>query len=352
MPALMATDIADITNATLNDLGRLKIQQIAQDFVHYVAFATMFKKERTEIDGGVQIQRSLFHTVPDNASHVGLYHTDVLNVENLTSILQVPWRYATTNWSFDEREFMHNRGKALIFNVIVPRREGAKLDLVQKIERALWQAPAVADVTKPYGIPYWVVKNATEGFTGNLPSDHTTIANINTATTPNFKNWSDTYVDVTKPDLIKSMRKGHRKTNFVSPIQVNEYTIGAAGQYKYYCNETTYASFEDVGESQNENLGKDVAPMGSSDISKMLGGVLTFRRHPIVYVPHLDDDADNPVFGIDHAKFKVVMQAGWNMKESPVLRSPTQHNVYSQHVDLGYNTLCFDRRCQQVFYIN
>ena len=42
--------------------------------------------------------------------------------------------------------------------------------LAELVENAGWTKPASSsDETEPYGLTYWIVKNATTGFTGGLP---------------------------------------------------------------------------------------------------------------------------------------------------------------------------------------
>lgn len=354
MATLRAQDITDLVNGTLKELGRMKIQQIAQNYVDYPIFNTMFKGKRyqEEISTGYAIQRSLMVSVSDSARHVGLYEEDVINVENVTTTMSVRWAYATVNWSFDERELLHNRGESRIFNLIEPRRESAKLSLVELIEAQAWQSPGTTgdELKKPFGIPYWVVKptSGQEGHLGGVPSGHTDVGGINPTTYPTFKNWVADYVDVTKADLITKMRTAYRKCAFRSPVGLNEYAKndGASERFCFYCNSDTVSDFEAVGESQNENLGRDLAPY---EIKTTDTGNITFRRLPIKYVPYLDDDTTDPVYGLDHDSFKVVTMKGFNMKEHPVKESPTQHNVFTQFIDLGYNYLCFDRRRQMCF---
>lgn len=345
MAVLTASGITDLVNLTLKDLGRYKIQNIAQDYTSYVLFSGMFKKGKMQIDSGYAIQRSLQYKLSDSFRHVGLYEDDVTNIENHTVLMSVPWVYGNTNWSFNELEVTHNQGEAMIANIIKPRRFGAMMDMVQKLEQTGWSAPTSTsgnETKKPYGIPYWIVKNSSTGFNGGAPSGHTTVGGVDLTVATKFKNYTAQYSAVSKADLISLMRTGHRKCAFKSPLPgTPEYTMGVAGQYKYFTNEAVVSDIEDVGEAQNENLGRDIASME--------GGEMSFRRHPIVYVPQLDDDTQNPVYGIDHSTFAAVVLKGWNMKESPKVQSGTQHLTFTYHIDLAYNYLCFDRRRNQVF---
>jgi len=332
---LTATDIGDLVNGSLYELGRLKFQQIAQNLQEYEVFSSWFKRDRVAFDSGIGIQRTLMTKLTGAAKHVGLMDTDTVTIKDVIEQLQVPWRHAQTSWGFIYQETMMNRGKALIYNVIKPRRAAAMIDLVEEIEDKAWSAPTASNKTEPYGLPYWVVKNSVTGFTGDVPAGHTTVGGITPSNTPKFKNYSGQYVSVTKADLVKKLRTAHRKCGFKSPITIQDYRGTKGQRYRNYVNETTISSVEEVGESQNENLGRDIAS---------LDGTITFRNHPIIWIPKLDADTTNPWFGVDHSTFYPCCLSGDYLRESEVKASPNQHNVYQVFVDISYNFICLDRR--------
>jgi hypothetical protein len=351
MATLTAADIQDLVAGTLRELGRMKFQQIAQSLQEYEVQSRWFKKDKVIFDSGYGIQRTLMTRLPDAFAHVGLYETDVVNVENLVKQINIPWRHARTAWAFERREVLMNRGESLIFNVIEPRRIGALIDMAEGLEDAGWSAPAVGDKKLPYGIPYWVVKNATTGFNGGYPGSHTTLAGIDLNDATNFKNYTDTYTSVTKADLIKKMRLAHRKIRFKSPVAGKDYAKPLADKYRIYVNDEVTQDMEDVGEAQNENLGRDLAKYHLGDVKNTEDGALLFRGHPIIWVPKLDADTTNPVYMIDHSTFMPVALKGDFMRESEVKEAPNQHNVFQVFVDLSYNFLCVDRRRNAVLYV-
>lgn len=338
MAALTALDVTDLVASTLYDLGRMKFQNIAQSLVHYEVFSKWFKKDKVAFDSGIGIQRTLLNTVDSNAAnHVGLMDSDQVNIIDVIDLLTVPWRHAQTSWAIHYvSDILMNSGKSLIVNVIKPRRASALLGLVEELENKAWAtAPSSTNKVDPYSIQYWVVENATTGFNGGAPSGHTTVGGVSLTDSPNFKNYTAVYTNKTKADLVKKMRTAHRKIRFVSPITIEDYRGGAGDRYRVYCNETTISAFEDLGEGQNENLGKDIASMD---------GQMVFRKHPIIYVPKLDARTDDPVYMIDHSTFYPAVLKGDYLRESEAKQNPAQHNLYQIFVDLTYNFVCVDRR--------
>jgi hypothetical protein len=342
MATLTATDIQDLVVGTLYDLGRLKFQQIAQDLQDYEVFSHWFRSDKVAFDSGIGIQRTLMTKVTNVAKHVGLMEEDEVDIPNLLEQMQVNWRHCNTSWAFIYQEALMNRGRAMVLNIIEPRRANALLSLVGELEDRGWTCPtSSSDKKYPMGLTYWVVQNATEGFNGGAPSGHTTVAGIDVSEVTTFKNWTNTYTTVNKADLIKKMRTAHRKVRFKSPINLKDYREGRGDRYRIYMNEETISNFEDEAEKQNDNLGRDVAQLDNSTV---------FRNHPVIWIPKLDEETNNPIYMIDHSSFYPVCLKGDYLRESQASRAPKQHNVFQFFVDLTYNYICVDRRRQAVFY--
>lgn len=339
MAVLTPTDLQDLVAGTLRELGRMKFQQIAQSLVRYEVFPKWFKRDKVQFDDGVGIQRTLMNRLSGAARHVGLLEVDQVSITDVVDQLQINWVHAETSWGFIYQETLMNRGKSLIFNIIKPRRLASMISLVEELENKAWSSPSATNTVDPYGIPYYIVKNASTGFYGGAASGHTTVAGVNLTRTPNYKNYTAIYTLMSKGDAIKKLRTAHRKCNFQTPMPGEDMDYGGQlNQYRLYVNESTISDIEDVGESQTENLGRDIAALGDNMAT------LTFRGHPIIYIPKLDADTTNPIYGIDHSTFFPVCLKGDYLRETGPERAPLQRNAQCVYVDLSYNYLCLDRR--------
>ena len=343
MAALTATGIADLVVGTLRELGPLKFQNIAQSLQHYEVFSRWFKKDKVLFENGLGIQRTLMTALAGSARHTGLTSTNITNIQDVLTTMQVDWVHAEASWALIyQTDILMNAGKSQIVSVIKARRASALIDLVEELEDKAWGTPpSSTDTTLPWGVRYYVVTNATEGFNGGAPTGHTTVAKVNPTTYTTWNNYTDTYSAATKADLVKAMRTAHRKVKFVSPISVPEYTSEAKDRYRLYTNEDVISAFEDVGEAQNENLGRDIASMD---------GQMVFRGHPIVWVPKLDVETDDPLYMIDHGTFYPVVLKGDFLRESEAQQNANQRRVYEMFVDLTYNFICVNRRSNAVIY--
>lgn len=356
-------DVADLVASILPDLDRMNWEQIAQNLQDYEMMSHWLRDDKIVFNDGISIRKNLMTQLSGAASHTGMTDVDDVDIPDLMDDITVPWRHAQSKWGYHyQTDILMNRGKSSINDTVKPRRQAAMLDLAEELEAKAWQVPNSTDKLNPYGLPYWIVYNATTGFNGGYPTGpdgvaHTAIGGLNLTESPKFKNYTAQYAAVSKQDLLPKMRTALRKTNFRSPLTKEEMSTPRGNDRRYYIDEVTASAFEDIGESQNENLGRDLAPFtggsghgGVQDVD----GTLTFKKNPLVYVPQLDDTAvytaaTNPIYQIDHAVFYPVVLKGDYLRESGPFMAPNQHNFYRTFLDLTYQFLCVNRRRCAVF---
>jgi hypothetical protein len=340
---LTDADIADMITTTLHDLGRGRFHQIAQELVEYIVLPRILRKGNVRIQrSGIGIKETLMTKSGGAARWVGLNEEDAVTYNDVLDGLTVVWCRLTDNMSWERRMLLENRGEARINNVIKPQRVAMMLRVADALEEGFFGAPDASDTKKPWGLKYWIVKNATTGFNGGLPSGFTTVGGVSLTDSPTFKNYTFQYTDVSKADLIKKLRTAHRKTNWRSPYKTSEMMSEFGNRRQIYLNEATVSNIEDVGEGQNENLGRDIASMDDR---------IVFKRHPLIYVPYLDDDTTNPLYMTDTDTIKPIVLKGDYLRETDAQRSPKQHNTFEVHVDLSINFVCTNRRANAVCYV-
>ena len=114
---------------------------------------------------------------------------------------------------------------------------------------------------------------------------------------------------------------------------IPQYNTG--DDYAYYTNYAVTSQLEEVLESQNENLGTDIAPMD---------GKVVFRRATITPVIELDNDTTNPIYGINWGVLKFKALRGEWMRETVVPVVGGQHNLATTFTDCTLQSYCTDRR--------
>lgn len=332
--ALQASNIGDLVTTTLSELGRLKFTDLMSDYNKTIVLRRLMKKNKMTFDSGKSVSFNVITDTGDNAVFVGLYATDNVDVKNVMTTGDVPWRHITWAWAMDRREATMNASPAKIVDLIKTRRIAEFGGAIIKFEQAFWRCPAASNDLNPYGLPYWVTKNATEGFNGGAPSGYTTVGGINPTTYPRWKNWTAQYSTVSKDDLIRKMRKAMHYTDFETLTgDVPEYNAG--DDYACYSNYTVVQTLEEILEAQNENLGNDIAPMD---------GKVMFRGIPIQPVKELDGDTTNPVYGINWGEFFTMGLKGEWMRETQIPVQPGQHTVSATFTDCSFNWITRNRR--------
>ena len=332
-------EIADLITSTLKNLGPPKIRQIAQDLTEYEMASKWFKKSKVVFDSGTGVKETLMFKYSDTARHVGLYEQDTLVIEPLLSNIEIGWVHLTNHYGFERRELLMNRGESKIVNMVSARRGACQLGLIAQIEDTIWTLRDPSDAKLPNGLPYYIVKNATEGFNGGNPSGFSTCVGIDTTTQTKWRNWTGTYSAVSKEGILRTFRKGRRMTGFKSPENLKDFRGDPGQKWRLYANEELVDGLEMVGEQQNDNLGRDLHKMDNQ---------ITTGGNPPIHVPKLDEDTTNPCTRPRHRP--IALKGDWFNETEAKPLTGIQHNVFRVDMDLTYNLFCVDRRRNMVLY--
>jgi len=349
-------DITDLLNSTHPAYWKKgKFTDISQDYQSFIVMPYLLTK-----NGGLKVMRDglgVEHTLMVNyggrSRFVGEYDEDVITVMDHLKKMKVFFSLLTDNIAYTRSEILENRGKSRIDNLFLPRKRSLFLRVAHTMEENFFATPDADDDLTPWGLKYWIVKNATAGFNGGYPTGFTRIGNINLTDVPSFKNYTDKYTAVTKADLIKKMKRAHRRTKWVTPKPMKGFEGDTSERRLILTNEDVVAAFEDIGEAQNENLGKDMAPMAAgtnpfrgTGMRMTADGDIVFKKKPVVHCELLDDDTSDPVYGTDMATFHAMTFKGDNMRLGDFVNMAAgkQHRVFAAHLDHKHQTICTNRR--------
>lgn len=333
-PVLTASGLGDLVQTTLRDLGRMKFTELTTDLQKHVAMDQLLKKNRRVLGDGYGVQWDVMVQHSGSASNVGLGASD--NVAIIDTMVQATadWRNSVSSWAVIGQEISMNAGKSRIVDLIQTRRLASLIALAELMENNFWGPPvALTDSVTPWGVRTWMVKSATEGFNGTVPSGYTTIG-LNPTNYPRWCNYTVPYTTVSKDDLIRKWRKAATFTDWKPPV-ANIPTFQDTDKLGWYTNYSVIGPLEEALESQNDNLGNDVA---SKD------GMAMFRRVGVEWVPKLEGDTTGVIYGIPWGDFKTYVLSGWWLKETSVPVYPGQHTVSAHFVDFTYQWVMKNRR--------
>ncbi len=336
MADLTTEDVADLVQSTLRDLDRGSWTDLTGDLQDYTAMRVLLKKEKVKFKTGNGARVNILTEDGQSARNVGLGYVATYNIKDGLSNGYVPWRHTTANYAFDRREEEINGGDAeQIVDLIKTRRGMCDIALAKKMETNFWGKPSDStDVLTPWGVDMYIVRNATQGFNGGNPSGFTTGAVFDSSTVTRWKNWSDQYTTVSTSDLVRRIRLALKKTNFKSPAKVSE-VRSISEKRSMYTNVDVIQELEELVPLQNDQVGNDLA--------KYDGDVL-IKRIPLMWVPTLDTDTQDPVYGICWDTLVPVFLKGEYMKESKPRALDSQPTVVVVDKDMTYNFVCYDRR--------
>jgi len=335
-----ANQIDDLVLETQNKLiKRGAFVDMQTDLTDHVAVREMWKKKRKQFVGGVNWEFAIQMDHNHSARTVGMYEQDGSSINDTMKNGEVGPRHVNAHYLYDMHEKAFQRGGLAIVDLIKTKYVGMMVSFYELMETLLWSKPSdVSDDKSPYGIAYWVVKNATEGFNGGNPAGFPSgRAGIDSATYTRFKNWTAQYVSVSAEDLVRKMRKAHRNSKFRSPVSHSTPSVQMGNGI--YVGDTVIGLLEELLEKRNMNLGNDLA---SKD------GRTMFKSTPVTYAPKLDADSTDPIYMLDWKWLAVGVMAGWAENLTAPYMVPGKHNVRRVDLDASMNMVCTDPRRQVV----
>ena len=337
-------DIDDAVLLTQEMLvSRGSFLDLQTDLTDHVAVREMWQGRKKKFAGGNdwEFQAQTDHN--HSARTVGLYETDGTSLTDSMITAQVRPRHLNAHYIYDQREAAFQRGGVQIVDLVKTRYVGMMVSLFGLMETILWGKPdSSADTKTPFGIEYWVTKGTSgqEGFFGLNPSGFSDgRAGVSSSTYARWANWFADYAAIEKNDLIRKMRKGHRNTQFRSVVSHAQPTLGPM-RNGIYTNDAVIGIMEELLESQNMNLGNDLA---SKD------GRTLFKSTPVTYAPKLDDDTENPVYMLDWQWLAIGVLPGWENQLTKPYMVPNKHLVRRVDLDCTLNMVCTNLRKQSVF---
>jgi hypothetical protein len=340
----MGLQFSQIDDAVLltqqNLVKRGAFVDMQTDLTDHVAVREMWKGRKHTFTGGDDWEFDMQMDHNHSARTVELFEDDSSNLTDTMAKAVVGPRHVNAHYIYDQREKAFQKGGVAIVDLIETRYTGMMVSFYELMESLLWSKPTDSSNTKdPYGVAYWVTKSATEGFNGGNPAGFTDgRGGLSTVDYPRFANWTAQYATVAKDDLIRKMRRAHRKTQFRSPVSHS--TPNLAGMKNgIYANDTVVGLMEEILEENNMNLGNDLA---SKD------GRTTFKSTPITYAPKLDDDSTDPIYMLDWKWLAVGVMAGWYNNLTKPYMVQGKHLVRRVDLDASMNMICTDPRKQTV----
>ena len=333
----------DAVVATQNKLiQRGAFVNMQTDFSDFVGVNELWKNKREGFEGGINVEIEYQMSHNNSAKAVGLYQTDSSSVTPTLKKGEVPQRHVNAHYIFDVREPAFQRGGIHVVKLVKSKYVAMMLSFYETMEDFIWGKPDdSSDDETPWGVAYWVVKNASTGFYGGNPAGFSSgRGGIDSSTWTRYKNYTGTYASIIKTDLFRSMRKFATVSKFKSPV--NHATPERPGMGNgIYTNYAVVAEMEERLEENNTNLGNDVAPKD---------GRTTFKSTPITYVPFLDADTTNPVYMLDWRWLYIAVLNGWENALTKPYRVAGKHNVRRVDLDVTANMVGIEPRKQAVFY--
>lgn len=337
-------DLLDLATSTLKKFDRLKFSMIATELQSYEIMSGVMKRKGMveRFDGGKSIQRTVMTRHSGAARMTGLHRENTVVQSDVLQEIDIPWRQSDTHFVWERRELLMNKGESKITSLLEVRRKDGLVSLAELMEEEGWSSPVDDDdEDHVMGIPHWVVKSDDQGFNGLNPDGFPDGAGgIDSDDHANWANYTDSYDELSRTDGVKKMKRAHRQTRWKSPLPGDrEAAAETRKNLRIYVNDDTYGDLDLRAEEQNDKLGNDIASME---------GDFVFKGHPIIWVPKLDDDEDDPIYMIDWDCFKIAILVGDYLAEHDPEHIPNRQNSIRVIIDISWNMFTDNRRRHSV----
>lgn len=335
MPDLVESLINDLVVSTHpNEASR--IEQMAMAFTQYHVMPIWFKDLKDIVTSGRSIQQSLMYQA-GNAKNISLNELADYDVPDHLKGMEVPWARSESYWMMHVEEPLMNTSPSAIVDEMKARRDGAGIAMAELMENNAWTAPVDAnDVKAWWGVPYWVTQNATAGFNGGALFGSTK-AGVDPSVVTKMKNYTFSYTNATKQDLLDKVKTAMHRCGFRNPIEPAAFNSDLGKNFRLYVPYELQKSIESIGEGQNESLGKDV---------DSLAGQVRVRGCGVYAVDPLDSKTNSPIYGLNHTVFRPKVLRGAFMRESKPEPVPHQPDWKRIRTNLTGNFVCINpARC-------
>lgn len=334
-PAINVTSLGDLQQTTLPDLNRFHITEIATDIQDFTVMNGLLRQGNTiTVDSGKSFQWDVMVNDSGAAAVVGLGYQDKVSIVDTTVQATADWKNVKTDWAMIAQEEQFNSGIAKIVDLRMLREKAAAISLVQLMEALIWGPPvAITDLLSMWGFNTWLVKNATEGFFGGAPSGYTTIG-LNPTTFPRWKNYTFPYTTVDDTDFVRKLNKALRFTDWKPPVDGLP-LLGTGRERRFFANYGLIGPIQELLKASNDNLGMDITRYHES---------VVIQRTPLTWVPFLEADTTNPIYGIMMGDLKFYRLKNFWMRRTVLDKTPGHHMVKSEFLDCTGQPVMVNRR--------
>jgi len=336
-------DAKDLIKAGLEDLpkgGEFEVLLPRHEYPIWNGFMNAVKQT---VQSGTSYTRFVHLGEDSSGAWVNLYEPKTPAVEDKLVKINVPWRYYTTDHSYERRELMENRKPAQLVNLLKSRKTAKWMKIFEDMEEQFWATPDIDDTKTPYGYWYFfpkiVVGDSTVGHVKDSPSGFTDVLGINSSTAKygRWKSYANRWdagsgdLNATDRTIISHM---FRHLKFNAPMKMEE-ALSGTFKLRLLAGETLIDTMEAMLRDQNENLGTDIVKYQNAVVLKGI---------PVDWAEELDDDTDYPLCAMNTNYIYPVALSGDYFYDHEPMNDVSLPNVYTVNTDLTLCHACTNRQ--------
>ncbi len=329
-----------------------------QKYQSYPLLDAIFQQDRIQVQGGTQIEELISLSDSGAAEMIRPSQERTWKGVDVLEEMNVPWVDMETHWVTTRDEILKHTSNvaegstigARLVNLIENKRAVALMSMANLFEERIWEVPeAESNPLHMAGIPYWVPKNNSgisagdvEFVGGSEQAPGNLVGGINPATHERWKSACGQYQDweTNRDEALDVMRLMYKKLRFRPPALVQG-ADNPSPQFRIYAGMELTNKIENAIDQKNDSV------RGNTDLGWQEGQAV-FKRMPIIDVPLLDEDTDDPIYFINHAYLHPYFMQGAAFREQATLNPEERYDTYITPVHNKFNIVVDNRRANGV----
>lgn len=348
MESITIDQAQDILTSTLQAILKKRVL-MTYVYTSYNLFNSLWQ-DRSKIQGGDKIEAYITLEDEGNFKHRSNWEEDTHNVVNTDHTIQVDWKTASNNFSYNVVEMSMNRGAAQIYNKVESKMNNTLREMVDGIYAAAVSTPnSSSDSTKPFGLSAWFplgTDDSTGDWTGSTGSygDSNTFnpGGINATTYPRWKSYYADHDGDLDDSLLVLLDRATRKLNFEGPMypKALDDTGRGSGKFTLYSNDNVIGSINLLYAKSDDQMGYRI----NSHFGRPPFKGMVFQYCSILDTADTTRYGTDPIIGVNHELTYPVILNEWDFKVGKPRQRDQQHLVLTVDLDLVYGYICENRQ--------
>lgn len=344
MPGYTNDQIGDFTKITRKNFGGDQYTNLMLSR-NKLLIGELFEMHSGTFEGST-IEESVLVSGINNTRWKGKYAKDQIEEADINLKITVGSRQADTGYAVETSIVASNNSMYKIIDYLRQKEVHCWTGFWDFMESWWWGHTTADDGESMYSLRFWNTKNQTTLGSGDVTDlnslqgefcggQYYSGVNPGGLNHPYYKSYNKKYGVVSRGDLVAKLLFAMDRCAYRAAVPYPATSDVANPSWGLYCKTKTKHELRQVAEQANDNLGFDFGTP-----------IPTFNGVPLMDVPALDYDSDDPVYGCNWNAIGFKFRPELKGRYTYIAPDSRQHTVAHNFYDWEGNSFCNDRRSQ------